>query len=424
VANKKYIFLNEVTEQIKSKEAKKYVADELGYHLQEAKNSWMEKGFSEEEAEEKAIEQMGSPIKLGKQMNQLHKPKVDWFMIILLVTTLGLGFLPMISLGYMDSRHFSVNKAIIVLLGGAAAIGIMLMDYRKWKTRGWVFYSLGIFLLIVIRCFSNTTINGVPLLRIPSIITIESSMALPFFYLGWASFFTNEKLKIWQFAILFFVPFLLFLNVPSIPITFMYTVMVFVMLWWSKFSRKMMLIITGITVSLFTIVVFTYWPYHMTYHKQRLLAFLNPEKYSNGEGWLLLRVKELMSNAGWFGNTIDREFIPQAHTDFVFVSLTYIYGWLFAIALVIILSLIMVRFIVISNKIHDSFAKLLLIGAVALYGVQLASNIGMAFGVFPLTSISLPFISYGLMPVLLNSFLIGIVLSVYRRKDLISTRFS
>jgi len=33
VANKKYLFLHEVTEQIKSKEAKKYVADELGYHL-------------------------------------------------------------------------------------------------------------------------------------------------------------------------------------------------------------------------------------------------------------------------------------------------------------------------------------------------------------------------------------------------------
>ncbi|WHY75169.1 FtsW/RodA/SpoVE family cell cycle protein [Neobacillus sp. WH10] len=425
MANKKYIFLNEVTDQIKSKEAKKYVADELGYHLQEAKNSWMEKGLPVAEAEVKAIDQMGSPIKLGKQMNKLHKPKVDWFMIILLVTTLGLGFLPMISLEYMDTRHFSVNKTIIVLLGGTVAIGIMLIDYRKWKTRGWLFYSLGVLLLIVIMCFSNTTINGAPLLRIPSIITIESSKSLPLFFLAWASFFTNEKLKIWQFAILFFVPFLLFFSVHSIPITFiMYTVMVFVMLWWSKFSRKTILFITGSTVGLFMIVAFTYWPFLMTYHKRSLLAFLNPEKDPNGAGYLFLRVNELMSKAGWFGNPVKKEFIPGAHTDFVFVSLTYIYGWLFAIALVIILSLIMVRFIFVSNKIHDSFAKLLLIGAVALYSVQLASNVGMALGVFPHTSISLPFISYGLMPVLLNSFLIGIVLSVYRRKDLLLTRYS
>ncbi|MFK9093670.1 FtsW/RodA/SpoVE family cell cycle protein [Bacillus salipaludis] len=420
--NKKYLFLQEVTEQIKSKEAKKYVADELGYHLQEAKKLWLEKGLPEAEAEEKAIEQMGSPIKLGKQMNRLHKPKVDWFMMILLVTTLGLGFLPIISLGYIDDRYFSVSKTIMVVLGGAAAIGLMLIDYRKWKTRGWLFYLLGILLLVLIRTFSNTTINGVPRLRIPGIITIESSMALPFFFLAWASFLNNEKLKVWNFSILFMIPILLFLIVPSIPIIFMYTVTVFVMLWWSKFSRKMILSITGVTIGLFITIGFTSWQFLQTYQKVRLLAFFNPEKYSNGAGYLALRLKGLMSKAGWFGHPGQKEFIPEAHTDFVFVSLSYIYGWLFAIALVIILSLIIVRFIVISNRIHDPFAKLLLIGAVVLYGVQLASHLGMALGVFPLTSISLPFISYGLMPVLLNSFLIGIVLSVYRRKDLLSYR--
>jgi len=47
--------------------------------------------------------------------------------------------------------------------------------------------------------------------------------------------------------------------------------------------------------------------------------------------------------------------------------------------------------------------------------------VGMIVGFFPMTNMSLPFISYGLMPVLLNAFLIGIVLSIYRRKDLLST---
>ena len=79
---------------------------------------------------------------------------------------------------------------------------------------------------------------------------------------------------------------------------------------------------------------------------------------------------------------------------------------------------------VIAHKIHDPYGKLLLIGAVALYTVQLVSNIGMTFGFFPITSISLPFISYGLMPILFNAFLMGVVLSVYRRKDLTSSGFS
>ena len=53
---------------------------------------WVEKGLSEEVAEGKAVEQMGSPIKLGRELNKLHKPKVDWFLLILLVVAMGLGF--------------------------------------------------------------------------------------------------------------------------------------------------------------------------------------------------------------------------------------------------------------------------------------------------------------------------------------------
>ena len=56
-----------------------------------------------------------------------------------------------------------------------------------------------------------------------------------------------------------------------------------------------------------------------------------------------------------------------------------------------------------------------------VYTVQLVGNVGMIVGFFPMTNMSLPFISYGLMPILLNAFLIGIVLSIYRRKDLMVT---
>ena len=55
------------------------MATELDFHLKQAKNMWIEKGLSEEVAEDKAVEQMGSPIKLGQELNKLHKPKVDWF---------------------------------------------------------------------------------------------------------------------------------------------------------------------------------------------------------------------------------------------------------------------------------------------------------------------------------------------------------
>jgi cell division protein FtsW (lipid II flippase) len=413
--SKKHIFLNEVIAQIRSKEAKKYVADELSYHLKEAKSVWIEKGLTGTEAEEKAVEKMGSPIQLGQQLNKLHRPKVDWILVGLLITIFGLGFLPMFSV--LIGTYLITTKVVITLIGSASTLGMMLIDYRKLKKQGWLFYSIGVFILLVLKLFFNITINGLPSLKIgPS---IESIMSLPFFFLAWASFFSMEKLKVWQFILLFCLPFILFFTVPSISTTYIYTIMVFSMLWWSKFSRKMVLSFWGVSGSLFLLVSFFSWKFLSFYQKDRLLAYLNPEEYSDGPGFMILHVKEFLLKAGWFGHSMDKEFIPEGHTNLVFVSFTYYYGWLFAFALVLVLFLFGARIIVITSRIKDSYGKLLLIGAVALYTVQLVTNIGMALGIFPLISISLPFISYGLMPTLLNAILIGIVLSVYRRKDLI-----
>jgi cell division protein FtsW (lipid II flippase) len=422
--NKKQIFLNEVMNQIRSKEAKNYVANELNFHVKEAKKVWMEKGLPESEAEDKAVGQMGSPTKLGIQMNKLHRPKVDWWLVLLLAVSMGLSFLPMFSLGYMNDAHFIIYKILIVLLGVTATVWVMLLDYRKWKKLGWLFYTIGILLLVFLAFFSNTMINGLKLIKLGP-VTIESLMALPFFYLAWASFFNNEKLKIWQFPLLYLSPILLFLALPSISTIYLYSVMVFVMLWWSTFSKNVKWIISTGTFSFIILTCIIVWPFIKPYQLERLLAFIEPEKYSHGAGFMILKSQELMAKAGWFngfGKPRIREFIPEAHTNFVFVSFTYSYGWLFGVLLVTILLLFAARMIAIHPKIKDSYGKLLLIGGVALYGIQLVSNIGMVLGVFPLTSMSLPFISYGIMPTLLNAILIGAVLSVYRRKDLVWLR--
>jgi cell division protein FtsW (lipid II flippase) len=156
---------------------------------------------------------------------------------------------------------------------------------------------------------------------------------------------------------------------PSISTSYIYIVMVFIMLWWSKFSRRTIISIT--VVSLVSRVILGVSSFYILkeYQLVRFLAFLNPEKYSDGAGYKALRVKELMSNAGWFGNSIEKAFISKAHTNLVFVTLTYYYGWLLAIALVFILSLIAVRMITVAFRINDSYGRLLLIGAVALYMV-------------------------------------------------------
>ncbi|MDA1916717.1 FtsW/RodA/SpoVE family cell cycle protein [Bacillus cereus group sp. BcHK140] len=406
-------FLTEVTNHIKSKEAKDLVATELNFHLKQAKNMWMDKGLSEEVAEDKAVEQMGSPIKLGQELNKLHKPKVDWFLIGLLVAAMGLGFLPVLVFEY--TNDVMINKVIFVILGVVTAIGMMLLDYRKLERMGWLFYVIGVVVLLILYCFPNASMIGEPLIQIGP-IAIDCLMAVPFFFLAWASFFNNSRLKIIHLMVLYLFSLYLFLIVSTLSSIFIYITMVFVMLWWSKLGKKTSLIITVVPICLFIIKVSVSWS--SGYHLDRLLGYLNPESDAGGAGFMYIRLKEVMSSAGWFGTYGDMKFIPAPDTDFVFASLTYYYGYWLALILVFVLSLFVARLIVISYKINDRYGKLLLVGGLTLFVFQFIYNVGMILGLLPLAAISLPFISYGLTPTVFHALIMGIVLSVYRRKDI------
>ena len=405
-------------EQIKSREAKEVVSAELNYHIQEAKREWGNKGLTDAEAETRAVEQMGNPSLLGVQLNKLHRPRVDWVMIGLLVTILIVGFLPLMSLsdGFLDGDHFYKNKVFFIIIGIGVACALMLVDYRKFYRFGWLFYLIGICILKILGNYPNMTVYGYPFFNIGP-LTIESWMAIPFFLLSWASFLQNKKFKLWHWGTMLLLSLYLVLQV-NLPAVFIYSVMVFAMIWWSKIGRQHALKLIILTIGILFSSVLIFSNLLAEYQKERFLFFLYPENYADEGGFQYLLIKELMNNAGWFGHTEEEKFIPAAHTDLVFVTFTHYYGWLIAAIVVLILVIIAARIVMTAHKVSDPYGRLLLIGCVSLYAIQLSYNLGMTLGFLPITSIPLPFISYGLMPTLLNAFLVGIVLSVYRRKDL------
>jgi cell division protein FtsW (lipid II flippase) len=414
-------FLKQVRSQIKSKEAKALVSAELHHHLNEVKHYWLQKGISEDQAEEKAVNQMGNPISIGQKLNRIHRPKVDWVTLILFVSALLLGFLPLLSQGYMNGNHYSTYKFVFVLMGGILALGMMFIDYRKLVNKGGLFYLVGTLLLLFLTKNFNTFVEGQSVFKVGP-LKIEGLMAIPFFLMAWAGFFQSNRFKMWQFLLLFVLSLYFFLEC-SLTTLFIYVSMTFTMIWWSELNKKTIWIVLG---SIFTLVV-TWgvigWMTVAYYQKYRILSFINPynSEYLTSK-FGLLKIHHLFMEAGWFGkHSFTDQFIPQAHTNFVFLSFTYYYGWLFAAILFLVLSLVAVRIISIARSLNDTYSKLLLVGVMMIYMVQLVGNVGMIVGFFPMTNISLPFISYGVMPILLNAFLIGIVLSVYRRKNLLSS---
>ncbi|MGE8078481.1 FtsW/RodA/SpoVE family cell cycle protein [Peribacillus loiseleuriae] len=418
---KKEKFLSEVSRSIRSTEARKLVEVELNTHLKQAIEALRKQGLNDEEAEQKAVLRMGNPILLGQKMDRLHRPKVDWKMmgLFLFITILG-----MVPIFVFESEHTAMaflQKFIVTLIGIAFAAFLMFFDYRKLQKFGIVCFIIG-WGIISYALFSGKTIHGSASLVLGPFST-DLSITLPLFLLGWAGVFQNKKMKMYLVAILYLVTSYFILITPNLFVFGMFTIMTGVMLWASHFEKRKVIWSYVIVLATGASVLLYVWFNSVIkeYQLARLLVFLNPGKYA---GYQYVKIKELRNETGWFGQPLPELglTLPESTTDFVFISLSYTLGWVFAVVLGGTLLMLILRMLIVVKKVRDGYGKLLVIGALSLFAFQVIFNLGMSFGLFPIMSVSLPFISYGNVQVLFNAGLVGLVLSVYRKKDLVRSK--
>jgi cell division protein FtsW (lipid II flippase) len=422
MSNLKEHFLAEVLQYIKSKGAKEIVYKELSYHLKMSILELVSKGTNENEAEEKAIKQMGSPTELGTHFNKLYRPKFDWKLFSLFIIIISMGILPIVNVQERLQERYSedllIKQMIYIVLGIIVTLTVMLIDYRKIKKLGWHFLIAALGLLFTLNFSPNVVINGVSYIQFLG-FTINGRSLLPLLLVFWAFYLSKKKPKLIVVLGFYLLSVLLFMSLPSFSDVFIYSFLVLTLFYFSSINKKAIYtaigVYSGVVLTFFTIFWFTV----EGYQKVRLLAFFNPDDYAINEGYIYLVLKDLISDSGWFGNPEPTKYIGIMTPDMAFANITYFYGWILSGFLFSILSLLLFRLIVVLTKIKDRFGRQLILGVCSLLSIQFVYNVGMILGFLPITSMSLPFISYGLTPTVLNSFLIGIVLSVYRRKNLV-----
>ncbi|MBU8878355.1 FtsW/RodA/SpoVE family cell cycle protein [Bacillus sp. FJAT-29790] len=422
-------FLDQVTNHIRSKEAKEMVGIELRNHLQSLVEEYEQKGYSKTEAETKAVQQMGDPETIGRKMNKLHRPKVDWSIISIFLLILGLSLLPTFMLeGYYNSigynNYLLTSKIKAILLGVFAIAFFMLFDYRKLMRHGMGLYGLGISILILLSLFGKL-MNGRPYFHFAG-FSADATVALPFLFIAWAIFFSARNQNIGKLTGLFLLSFLILAYTSHLFLVLLYSVLIIGMLFFSQLKKKEKVIITLVSAVIMISGSTVYFlKYPNLYLKERFLGFIHPEQHINGAGYINVKLQELLPKAGWFGQgkLSEAVVLPELHTDFVFFTMTYLFGWSFALFLVTILVILSIRMMWVSKVIQDPFGRLIVFGANILFTFQFLYSILMTFGWLPIAGVSLPFFSHGSMAFVFNSFLLGLVLSVYRRKQFFGVNY-
>jgi len=117
------------------------------------------------------------------------------------------------------------------------------------------------------------------------------------------------------------------------------------------------------------------------------------------------------------GNSIQRDFLPYAYSDFIYAIIVEEYGFLGGLAILFLYFFLLYRAGVIVKKSTRTFGAFLAIGLALLLVIQAMINMGVTVHLFPVTGQTLPFVSMGGSSLLFTSIAIGIILSVSRSVD-------
>lgn len=146
----------------------------------------------------------------------------------------------------------------------------------------------------------------------------------------------------------------------------------------------------------------------------------SPQKWENNWGYHLIRSKYAVASGGLTGYGfakgpfVRNNFLPERHNDFIFAVIAHQWGFIGCIVVLGLYVIITICALEIAANNSDPFAKLLVIGIVTTFAVEVLVNVGMTLGLMPITGLTLPFVSHGGSSLVVSLASVGLLNNVGR----------
>ncbi len=356
-----------------------------------------------------------------------HIKNYDFFLILFSVAISVYGIV------IIGSARESVQSRQIVglVVGFFLMVIISLVDYRTLLNFYWVYYILCLVLLQSVLFFGRKVGGARRWMSIAGIQFQPSEVAKFLLILFFAKFIMKNKEKINSpgrilGGIAFFlIPWYMVYKEPDMSTSIVF-IMIFVTMYFiGGLSLK---VIFGTLAVLFPVVVLglmlVLQPNQEIikgYQQARILAWLQPEEYSNDEGYqqqnsiVAIGSGQLMGK-GYKNNEVgsvkNGNFISEPQTDFIFAIVGEELGFLGCMAVILLMLIIIIEVLRIGWSASDLAGTLIAAGVAAHLGFQTFFNIAVTTGVMPNTGIPLPFVSYGMTSLISIFMELGVVLNI------------
>lgn len=357
----------------------------------------------------------------------MKKQKVDAFLLITIISLLVVGFLALATASIPlslkltgNATHYLFHQILFGLLPGLI-LGFVAFKVPLNKVKKLSFivfgFSIILMLLVFVPGLSKTELGATRWLNLgfTSMQPSEFLKLSVIFYL--ATILDDEKNRKKFFAFITVLALICSILIfqKDTGTLFVIFATALAMFFCSRTPIKQTLLtVCGAVAGFVTLIILS--PYRM----QRMFSFLNPNTDVLGSGYHINQSLITIGSGGLLGSGLGLGmqkfgFVPQSISDSIFTILAEEIGFIGVSLLIILFLVFFFRVMVVAKRSSNQYLKLMAIGIGCWIIVQTFVNIGAMTGVFPLTGIPLPFISYGGTHLIAELIACGLLLNISRK---------
>jgi len=405
-------------------------------------------------------------------MHNFLRGRLLFVRLCLVAATLALvavGILTIYSVGHpaesspagQTDRLVNLWKKQLVFAAIAAAgfVAVNLLNYRHLGAAAYWLYAFILVLLVVLLVGRYTgklpfvpeinkthrwirfTIAGrdLPAVQPSELCKLAYILALAW-YLRYRSNYDSFKALVGPF-VLTLLPMVLILLEPDLGTVMLMMPVLFTMLFVAGAKVRHLLLIILMAVLVSPLLWSKMKPYQRTRISSVLLqnewvrdkaeqhptigTILVGEKFStkkwkNDWGYHLIRSKYAVGSGGAKGQGFRRgpfvkyDFLPERYNDFIFAAIAHQWGFWGCMALLGLFVVVVWCGLEIAANNTDPFGRLLAVGIIAMFTVEIIVNVSMTVGLMPITGLTLPLVSYGGSSLLVSMISVGLLNNVGR----------
>ena len=370
-------------------------------------------------------------------LSKIKGDRVIWAVVVILsIASILVVYSSTGTLAYKykagNTEYYLIKQAIIILLGLVLMYFTHLVKYSYYSRLS----QIALFLAAPLLLF--TLIKGVSAgeasrwLEIPGIgLTFQTSdfakLALVIYVARLLSM-KQEQIKDFKEAFVPIVLPIIIICALILPANFSTAAVLFctclVLMFIGRVNIKYILLLVGtgiVCLGLFIALVFAF-PHinnRVETWKTRIDSFVSGD---SDENYQAEQAMIAISTGGLFGKgpgkSTQRNFLPQASSDFIYAIIIEEYGSIVGgLAIILLYLILLFRAVRIVNKSPKTFGSLLAFGLCFMLVFQGMINMAVAVHLFPVTGQPLPLVSMGGTSIWFTSIAIGMVLSVSREID-------